>query len=97
MFSLWAKERWDRDGFSFSSKRVSRCFLVDMGKTSIQSASLPVKDKYKISLSVKKTVYQSPDLKAIYQSKTKKESTDLKKQSPDQPIGYKTKSIGQAR
>ena len=28
MFSLWAKERWDRDGLSFISKSVSRCFLV---------------------------------------------------------------------
>jgi hypothetical protein len=31
MFSLWAKERWDWDGLSFSSKSVSRCFLVGMG------------------------------------------------------------------
>ena len=48
MFSLWAKERWLRDGFCFISKSVSRCFLVDMEETSIRSSGYPVGQLKKI-------------------------------------------------
>ena len=52
MFSLWAKERWLRDGFCFSSNRVSRC--LDLGirsslRSSVARCKFKIQDKKKVT------------------------------------------------